>query len=313
MVEYSVKNTFIDVTPTKKGTLRSSSAPPVAQFTQVSVESPRLDRFESDAVTAANSDDLHVDDQLQRMSRSTISQMQILTKKLNLKQSRWIRVVHSGYGSATWEDALRRSDVSWVAASKKPEGVYVYVPADMGKDGVCQALKQLNFAVRRDTYFRDMKRSNKSRLQFKEEIVVTAGGLVQEDASTSAGSEFGSPVEHGSSDLDSAEQFLSVLNSEFQAGPTVCADTLDAPTAEMPGDSVLDYYQQPPQHQARRQREQSWTQHRNSRERAAQFPPRELPTQRGREQQFMQCAAKSGYLRQEAMTVPVYMCVGQLR
>ena len=44
--------------------------------------------------------------------------------------------------------------------------VYVHVPTEMGKDGICQTLKQLNFAVRRDTYFRDMKRSNKSRLHF---------------------------------------------------------------------------------------------------------------------------------------------------
>ena len=41
--------------------------------------------------------------------------------------------------------------------------VYVYVPPEMGKDQICQALKQINFAVRRDTYFKEMKRSNKSR------------------------------------------------------------------------------------------------------------------------------------------------------
>jgi len=301
MVPYTIKNTFIDVTPTTPTRIRSSSAPPVANFMQVSMESPRLSL---DAVTAANPDD-NVDDQLQRMSRSTISQMQQFAKKLNAKSSRWIRVVHSGYGSATWEDALRRSDVTWVAASKKPEGVYVHVPTEMGKDGVCQALKQLNFAVRRDTYFRDMKRSNKSRLQFKEEIVVTASGaLVQEDASTSAGSEFGSPVERisSSSDLDdTTEQFLSALSADFQAGPTV-ADWPATPR-EMPGDSILEYYQQPPQHQAR---------------------PRKLRHEQPlmHAQPLMQAqprcegyAADCGYWRQETMTmtVPVYMCVGALQ
>jgi hypothetical protein len=293
-VQYTVKNTFIDVTPTSSGRIRSSSAPPVASFTQVPVESSRVVEDLLDVVTAANSDE-DVEDQLQRMSRSTITQMQNLAKKLNLKTSRWIRVVHSGYGSATWEDALRRSDVAWVAASKKPEGVYVHVPAELGKDGVCQALKQLNFAVRRDTYFRDMKRSNKSRLQFKEEIVVASSGtLVQEDASTSAGSESGSPVEAGSSEFDAVEQFLSALNSDFQAGPTVA----DAPATphEMPGDSVLDYYQQPPQvrHMQRGDAHSSKHSHyRNHKEWSAN--------------------AQFGYWRQETLTVPVYMCVGALR
>jgi len=290
MVSYSVKNTFIDVTPKTTGRVRSSSAPPVANFMQVPAEPPVLVDLDVTAATTAANPDENVDDQLQRMSKATISQMQQFAAKLNLKSSRWIRVVHSGYGSATWEDALRRSDVTWVAASKKPEGVYVHVPTEMGKDGICQTLKQLNFAVRRDTYFRDMKRSNKSRLQFKEEIVVTASGtLIQEDASTSAGSEFGSPVEP-SSDLDATEQFLSALSADFQAGPTVA----DAPTPhEMPGDSVLEYYQQPPQHQA---------------------SPRKLRHDQPLMQAQSRCATNyAAYWRRETMTVPVYMCVGTLQ
>ena len=39
----------------------------------------------------------------------------------------------------------------------------MYVPPEMGKDQICQAPKQINFTVRRDTYFKEMKRSNKSR------------------------------------------------------------------------------------------------------------------------------------------------------
>jgi hypothetical protein len=239
-VQYSVKNTFIDVTVAEKKPFRASSAPPAARFAQVP-ESP-----------AASHSDKHADDQVQRMSRTTISQIQELTKKLKLKSSRWIRVVHSGYGAAKWDEALRRSAVVWVAASKAAEGVYVYMPANIGTDGTCQALKQLNTAVRRDTYFRNMKRSNKSRLQFKEEILVTAGGLVQEDASTSAGSEAGSPG--SSSDLDAAEHYLAALNSELHGSapdmPRAFVPCNQQPQAQLPAAAAQAYalvpcYQQP--------------------------------------------------------------------
>jgi hypothetical protein len=212
-VQYSVKNTFIEVKVAEEKPLRASSAPPAARFAQVpespaaSVDSQRFGPL--DAETGPAHSDKHADEEVQRMRRKTISKMQDLTKKLNLKTSRWIRVVHSGYGGAKWYDSLRRSTVDWVAASKPAEGVYVHVPW-MGTDGICEAIKHLNSAVRRDTYFRDMKHRNKSRLQFKEELLVTADGLVQEDASTSAGSESGSP---GVSDLDAAEQLRHLVYS----------------------------------------------------------------------------------------------------
>jgi hypothetical protein len=270
-VPYTVKNTFINVTPSKGGKLRSRSAPPTALSVQVVAEDPKL------ADLAACQLAMDLDDQSERKGRAAMVQMQLLTNMWNLKTSRWIRVVHSGYGSATWEDALRRSELSFVAAKTKPEGVYVYVPPETGKDRICQALKQINFAVRRDTYFKEMKRSNKSRLQFKEDLVVDADGLIQEEeAATSAGSAFGSLAQSscscsvsgdefgadpigdlasGSRDIDS---FLAPEKLAVAASPTAwvpcCSPTASAPStpreatyAEMPGDSVLDYYQDPPQ------------------------------------------------------------------
>jgi len=326
-VPFTVKNTFINVIPSKGGKLRSRSAPPTA----LSVQVLKAEDQKEPADLAACHLPMDADDQSQRKGRAAMAQMQLLTNMWNLKTSRWIRVVHSGYGSATWEDALRRSELSFVAAKTKPEGVYVYVPPEMGKDKICQALKQLNFGVRRDTYFKEMKRSNKSRLQFKEELVVDADGLItEEEESTVAGSEvgsmeyssctscscstsgdefgadpFGDLASFGSPSMDIAS-FLAPEKLVVAASPTASAPSTPREIpGEMPGDSVLDYYQEPPQPRVYSLRELYPP---CTPEHSASLPPARAPAQ-----QPMFQGQPCWNTQPSAPMVPIYMCVGVIR
>merc|ERR1719182_918427 len=108
-----------------------------------------------------------------RVSRTALAEMRLLTQVWRVPSSRWIRVVHSGYGNAAWQDALRASKLCFVAASAHPEGVYVHIPPDTGREAIFHMLKKLNFGVREQTHFVEMKRANKSRLQFKDELLIT--------------------------------------------------------------------------------------------------------------------------------------------
>jgi len=322
-VPYTVKNSFINVIPSSSGgKLRSRSAPPTARSVQV----VKVEDLKEPADLAACQLLMDADDQSQRKGRATMAQMQLLTSMWNLTTSRWIRVVHSGYGSATWEEALRRSELRFVAAKTKPEGVYVYVPPEMGKDQICQALKQINFAVRRDTYFKEMKRSNKSRLQFKEELVVDADGLIQEEeASTSAGSEIGSMDRSSCSCSTSGDEFgadpfgdLASFGSPSMdiasflapeklavASPADSAPSTPRECPEMPGDSVLDYYQEPPQPREYSLREL--------------FQPPLPPQREYSEVQACEYAQQPRMFQEQRWNnqppamVPIYMCVGVIR
>jgi hypothetical protein len=317
-VPYTVKNTFINVIPSSGGKLRSRSAPPTARSVQV----VKVEDLKEPADLAACQLLMDADDQSQRKGRATMAQMQLLTSMWNLTTSRWIRVVHSGYGSATWEEALRRSELRFVAAKTKPEGVYVYVPPEMGKDQICQALKQINFAVRRDTYFKEMKRSNKSRLQFKEELVVDADGLIkEEEASTSAGSEIGSMDRSSCSCSTSGDEFGADPFGDFAgsmdiesflapeklavASPADSAPSTPRECPEMPGDSVLDYYQEPPQPREYSLRELF----------QPPLPPqREYSELQAREYaQQPRMFQEQRWNNQPPAMVPIYMCVGVIR
>ena len=61
-----------------------------------------------------------------------MAEMRLLTQIWRMEQTRWIRVVHSGYGNAVWHEDLRASNLTFVAASAHPEGCYV--PATEGRD-----------------------------------------------------------------------------------------------------------------------------------------------------------------------------------
>merc|ERR1719487_28129 len=124
-----------------------------------------------------------------RVSRTALAEMRLLTQVWRVPSSRWIRVVHSGYGNAAWQDALRASKLCFVAASAHPEGVYVHIPPDTGREAIFHMLKKLNFGVREQTHFAEMKRANKSRLQFKDELIITPTDEPQEPKSDGEGQE----------------------------------------------------------------------------------------------------------------------------
>merc|ERR550514_84431 len=114
------------------------------------------------------------DDPRQRVGSQPMAEMRLLTQIWRMEQTRWIRVVHSGYGNAVWHEDLRASNLTFVAASAHPEGCYVHIPPNTAVDDIVNTLTQINLGVRRKTQFADMKRANKSRLQFKNEVLVNA-------------------------------------------------------------------------------------------------------------------------------------------
>jgi len=114
------------------------------------------------------------DDPRQRVGSQPMAEMRLLTQIWRMDQTRWIRVVHSGYGNAVWHEDLRASNLTFVAASAHPEGCYVHIPPNTAVDDIVNTLTQINLGVRRKTQFADMKRANKSRLQFKNEVLVNA-------------------------------------------------------------------------------------------------------------------------------------------
>merc|ERR550514_2649110 len=114
------------------------------------------------------------DDPRQRVGSQPMAEMRLLTQIWRMEQTRWIRVVHSGYGNAVWHEDLRASTLTFVAASAHPEGCYVHIPPNTSVDDIVNTLTQINLGVRRKTQFADMKRANKSRLQFKNEVLVNA-------------------------------------------------------------------------------------------------------------------------------------------
>jgi hypothetical protein len=127
------------------------------------------------------------DDPRQRVGSQPMAEMRLLTQIWRMDQTRWIRVVHSGYGNAVWHEDLRASNLTFVAASAHPEGCYVHIPPNTAVDDTVNTLTQINLGVRRKTQFADMKRANKSRLQFKNEVLVNAseGPKVEESGSGS--------------------------------------------------------------------------------------------------------------------------------
>jgi hypothetical protein len=94
------------------------------------------------------------------------------TKDLGVDRTQWVRIVHCGYGNAAWRDALRQSCGTIVFGSNLPEGAYVHVPENSTPDKLVHQLMEINLAVRQQTKFLGMKRANKSRVVFKEVVVV---------------------------------------------------------------------------------------------------------------------------------------------
>jgi hypothetical protein len=116
---------------------------------------------------------------------AALSKMRYQTQTAGLSKSQWVRVVHSGYGNDLWRDALRAADLEIVVGSSHPEGVYVRIPEKGDVESVVNQLQAINSAVRKKTTFPDMKRANKSRLQFKNSVIIHASdGSTRSTAAT---------------------------------------------------------------------------------------------------------------------------------
>jgi hypothetical protein len=79
----------------------------------------------------------------------------------------WIRVIHSGYGPERWRQGIRDQGFFLVGSLSAAEGTYVQIPPRCTVEEVIQVLTDINISVRRSTRYKEMNRSNKSRLQFK--------------------------------------------------------------------------------------------------------------------------------------------------
>merc|ERR1719352_1067837 len=84
----------------------------------------------------------------------------------------WLRVVHSGYGSQAWAEALKDSVHTHVTTARHQEGIYVLLRKGAAVADLVDDLMAMNLEVRKKTQFKEMKRSNKSRLQFKASVMV---------------------------------------------------------------------------------------------------------------------------------------------
>jgi hypothetical protein len=84
----------------------------------------------------------------------------------------WLRVVHSGYGSQAWAEALKDSVHTHVTTARHQEGIYVLLRKGAAVEDLVDDLMAMNLEVRKMTQFKEMKRSNKSRLQFKASVTV---------------------------------------------------------------------------------------------------------------------------------------------
>jgi hypothetical protein len=84
----------------------------------------------------------------------------------------WLRVVHSGYGKDTWRSCLRSSKHKCYFAQSLGEGAYVQLLPGWKSDDLVAELTEINLDVRRRVRFNKMNRCNKSRLQFKQDLIL---------------------------------------------------------------------------------------------------------------------------------------------
>jgi len=105
-----------------------------------------------------------------RVSPHALEEMQYITDRGG-ENTVWMRVVHSGYGQDTWRTSLRTCGLTCVFAQSPSEGAYVHLPAGWTRQQLINTMNDINLDVRRRVRFRDMNRSNKSRLQFKQDLL----------------------------------------------------------------------------------------------------------------------------------------------
>lgn len=106
----------------------------------------------------------------ERVSSHALEEMQYITDRGG-ESTVWMRVVHSGYGQDTWRTSLRTCGLTCVFAQSPSEGAYVHLPAGWNRQQLINTMNDINLDVRRRVRFRDMNRSNKSRLQFKQDLL----------------------------------------------------------------------------------------------------------------------------------------------
>jgi hypothetical protein len=113
------------------------------------------------------------------VSQEAFDEMQRVSMKLN-RATTWFRVVHRGYGQAPWLKELESSNLAFVHGPFASEGDYVMIPEGLGVDKIVEILTKVNLTVRKIVWFREMKRSNKSRVLFKwEPFTVSPTGFLK--------------------------------------------------------------------------------------------------------------------------------------
>jgi len=175
------------------GSRRSNSCPPTyvapENATQPKTDEPQEEANETEdrPKDRPRANDIP-EEPVSRVSKAAADRMRLLTQLWRQTATKWVRVVHSGYGNQAWKHDLKNSSHTFVAACSHPEGSYVHIPDGTTVDQIVDDLMEMNLAVRKKTQFRDMKRANKSRLQFKALITVPSadGKATNEDGSTTA-------------------------------------------------------------------------------------------------------------------------------
>ena len=75
-----------------------------------------------------------------------------------LPQTRWC-ISNVTHCRPLWHEMSNAGSPNFVKTSR---GVQVHIPPDTGREAIFHMLKKLNFGVREQTHFAEMKRANKS-------------------------------------------------------------------------------------------------------------------------------------------------------
>lgn len=160
-----MSNTFICVKKPASSRKRTSSAPP-----QLNLERNKSHKTESVDVPTTEGP-----------TPSAVAQMEQIMIERGFPLMHWIRIVHSGYGKPLWLHTIEVTNRPVVGSKSKAEGCFVAVLDGETVADVVDEMIAINLQVRRQSRFRDMKRANKSRVQFKSEpvwIALTEGGVL---------------------------------------------------------------------------------------------------------------------------------------
>jgi hypothetical protein len=103
---------------------------------------------------------------VRRISPMLLHGMQRVTRQLKY-DTQWLRVVHSGYGQEVWRTAVVNRGFFLLGSPSAAEGTYVMIPPQYTVEQVIDVMNDINVGVRRQTRYKDMNRSNKSRLHMR--------------------------------------------------------------------------------------------------------------------------------------------------